>query len=430
MAAGAVKAQLATLGRPALMAIGDSIYNGVRSLTIHAELAALSPPAQVAGALGVPFVVPDYPRPVLFDLEEVLHGVDLMGFKDAVIANAQGWIGERPWSGHLAFDNLSCGGADIASLWEDTAGPHRAELPALLAKVAAHGPVDFVAIAHLWYAINVAFVLNPTQAPGLDALSPLDLVTAREPKALLINIGSNEGLFNAVFTGDVAASKPGIAKIPGLVQQLAARLAKLPASIGTIYFNNLIKPSTIANLMPQSDMFMAPGCGNYIEQNYIPRIGGGTGLKPSAMKDLDMLIADVNAQAKAILTAADPRIRIVDIYRMAAERDGKHGCMPAGAVTVKDGPSTLRLTNVPLLYNFLIGFVRGGLFGLDNMHPTAVGYAVLANAVLDAMGQPQTASFQAAYERDTLLQHPPRLTDLLQMLLGTLGNVGIFKPHL
>ena len=34
------------------MAIGDSIYNGTRSLTTNAELAALSVPAQVARAFG------------------------------------------------------------------------------------------------------------------------------------------------------------------------------------------------------------------------------------------------------------------------------------------------------------------------------------------------------------------------------------------
>ncbi len=36
--------------RPELMAIGDSIYNGTRSLTTNAELARLSVPAQVARA--------------------------------------------------------------------------------------------------------------------------------------------------------------------------------------------------------------------------------------------------------------------------------------------------------------------------------------------------------------------------------------------
>ena len=35
-----------------LMAIGDSIYNGTRSLTTNAELAQLSVPAQVARAFG------------------------------------------------------------------------------------------------------------------------------------------------------------------------------------------------------------------------------------------------------------------------------------------------------------------------------------------------------------------------------------------
>ena len=56
---------------PELMAIGDSVYNGVRSLTIDRVLASHSVPAQVAAAFGWDFVSPDYPRPVLANLEEL-----------------------------------------------------------------------------------------------------------------------------------------------------------------------------------------------------------------------------------------------------------------------------------------------------------------------------------------------------------------------
>ena len=40
--------------RPPAMAIGDSMFNGVRSLTIHDELAAVSPVQQFAEAVGLP----------------------------------------------------------------------------------------------------------------------------------------------------------------------------------------------------------------------------------------------------------------------------------------------------------------------------------------------------------------------------------------
>ena len=59
--------------RPELMAIGDSIYNGTRSLTTNAELARLSVPAQVARAFGWDFKSPAYPFDVLFNLEALFR---------------------------------------------------------------------------------------------------------------------------------------------------------------------------------------------------------------------------------------------------------------------------------------------------------------------------------------------------------------------
>ena len=44
--------------RPELMAIGDSIYNGTRSLTTNAEMAQNAVPAQVARAFGWDFRAP------------------------------------------------------------------------------------------------------------------------------------------------------------------------------------------------------------------------------------------------------------------------------------------------------------------------------------------------------------------------------------
>jgi len=58
---------------PEMMAIGDSLYNGVRSLSINASLAQWSVPAQVARALNIPFTVPEYPRNVVVDMEHWLR---------------------------------------------------------------------------------------------------------------------------------------------------------------------------------------------------------------------------------------------------------------------------------------------------------------------------------------------------------------------
>ena len=48
---------------PDVMAIGASVFNGVRSATITRELAEKSAPAQVARQTGWRLLPPDYPRP-------------------------------------------------------------------------------------------------------------------------------------------------------------------------------------------------------------------------------------------------------------------------------------------------------------------------------------------------------------------------------
>ena len=102
--------------RPELMAIGDSIYNGTRSLTTNAELAALAVPAQVARAFGWNFRTPSYPRDVLFDLEDLFRSgrFDLDGLKQSVLDNAQAWLDQGRWSADDCFDNISIAQTTIA----------------------------------------------------------------------------------------------------------------------------------------------------------------------------------------------------------------------------------------------------------------------------------------------------------------------------
>ena len=75
--------------RPELMAIGDSVYNGTRSLTTNTEMARNAVPAQVARAFGWDFNAPDYPFDVLFNLETIFRTGDfsVRRLKDAVLAN-------------------------------------------------------------------------------------------------------------------------------------------------------------------------------------------------------------------------------------------------------------------------------------------------------------------------------------------------------
>src|SRR5262249_41632626 len=124
-------------------------------------------------------------------------------------------------------------------------------------------------IGELWYALNVCFTLNPLHRPEQARLTQIDQVAARKPRILLVNIGSNEGLFHAAFMGAFdAATLKSVAEIPTKMAALADRLAALPPEVEQIVFNSLVRPRTASNLMTRED-FPKP-TGEAYFTSYIP----------------------------------------------------------------------------------------------------------------------------------------------------------------
>lgn len=97
------------------------------------------------------------------------------------------------------------GGAAIASLWEETEQTYLASLSSLTTRLQDQtlGIRELAGtIGQLWYALNTCNTLNPRHRPEQANKSQLAQVADRQPRILLINIGSNEGLFTAGFAGD------------------------------------------------------------------------------------------------------------------------------------------------------------------------------------------------------------------------------------
>ena len=71
----------------------------------------------------------------------------------------------------------------------------------------------------------------------------------------------------------------------------------------------------------------------------------------------------------------------------------------------------------------------GGFAGLDNMHPTIPGYAVIADVVLAALGRGSVQTDKAAaYAADTLLNNVRGLPLLIaEIELSLLGAFGVFR---
>lgn len=435
---------LAGYVRPPVMAIGDSMSNGVRSLTIRDELAAISPVQQFVEAVGLPFNRPAYPREVLFDLEDIARqGItSLFSLQAVVMKNAKAWLTAKPKTKPLFHDNLSCAGADWSDMFDRRGGDARTEARAAYAQLKASDNLDLGAAARLWFSINDAFLLDPNAGSAFaetSQLSQLEQVASRLPERLLVNIGANEGLFRFGMLGAYDNTDLDFATCSGaqeIVRQ-AKRLgqflaAHLRSDLKLVYFNTLIRPRAVPNLAPyQDEDFIANATrkalnGKYYNE-YSTKVALRAPVTPKAMKAYDQVIRTANDEAvKAIrneLAGTPVTLVPVDLYTAIDQYDSKHYGDSRAIEIKKAGKLVKRITNLPFASSPLK--FQGGIAGLDNMHPSAVGYAAIANEMVRAYNAAEGATsalidLQAAYRKDSLLKSPPKKWEALNSLISTL----------
>lgn len=409
--------------RPEMMAIGDSLYQGVRSLTIKRGLNQLSAPAQAAEALGIRgrFSCPDPDRPVLIDMERWLKLVpDLKKIKKDLGKSADYWF-SRPKSpsGRLLFENVAVASTVIADLTEQTwrtADDYLKALPAGAKGKIKKLKFDGLDLAMIVQSLNARFTLNPSGREAFKDLSQVGLVAARMPKRLLVNIGSNNGLWKVCFD-----AKTGRMSYKAEIKRLAQALNALPPEVEQIYFNNLALPRTVPNLMPLPSKCewqegKKPGAGKYYA-HYENRFGIGYGrLTGRQLAKLDDHVRAVNADIRKILMDAfdnKQRLHIVDMEDLLLGFDAKHQKRTAKNVLRLKNKKTL--TNVTIEAGLTGSFRRGGFMGLDGMHPTVPGYGVMAQRVLDTIAaaepsvRPRKIDLDRAFEQDKLLGDMPNI---------------------
>jgi hypothetical protein len=410
------------------MAIGDSLYQGVRSLSFTSVLGRLSPPAQVAAALGQKLQTPNPGVPILFDLEQMIRGggaIHLAAMARTVaLANAQVWTAGDQWSQFSAFDNIAVGGAEIDSLHTDTYAVYWPKIPGLVQRITAQALPDLKAIWDLWYALNVCFTLNPQQRDDQAQASQIEQVLRRQPRTVLVNIGSNEGLFDAGFLGNLSDDIfKSIKAIPDKMAVVGERLAALPPDT-VIAVNSLVRPRCAANLMPSPEtMTHYPGDG-YFAAYGARLVSTQQPITGARLKAFDEAVQEVNGSVEARLRGQlGDRLRWVDLYAATTQYDGKH--YADRTVPVLHDGSLQSLRNVPLFALFGHRF-GGGLAGLDNMHPSGVGYAKIADAVLAALGATVSTDKATAFAADTLLMAVPGDLTFVQMELPAIASVATF----
>jgi lysophospholipase L1-like esterase len=430
--------------RPPVMAIGDSMSNGVRSLTIHDELAALSPVQQFVEAVGLSMTRPLYPRPVLFDLEEMARqGItSLFSLQAAVMKNGKAWLTAKPKSKPLFHDNLSCAGADWSDMFDRRGGDARTEARNAYAQLQASDNFELGAAARLWFSINDAFLLDPNAGTAFaetSQLSQLDQVASRLPERLLVNIGANEGLFRFGMLGAYDNTDLDFATCAGaqeIVKQ-ARRLgqflaAHLKNDLKFVYFNTLIRPRAVPNLAPYHDQdFLANATRKALNGKYYSEYSTKVALRapvtPVAMKAYDQVIKTANdsaVQAIADELAGTPiKLVPVDLYDAIEQFDSKHYGDGRAIEIRKAGKLVKRITNLPFASSVMK--FQGGIAGLDNMHPSAIGYAAIANEMIAAYNAAEGADadlidLKSVYRKDSLLRSPPKSWEPLNSLVSTL----------
>lgn len=407
--------------QPALMAIGDSLFNGVRSLTINGVMAQWSAPAQLAKALGVQdFAVPDYPRNVALNFENWVSKIlNIPNILKDIDDNVAFWNTTPPSpSGAKSFDNIAIASAVYSDLYLRTANMAQGEISKINARIAANQATNIDSLRDFFFAFNTRFLLNPSGDPNFENLTPLKLVGAREPKRLIVSIGHNNGLWDMAFGAQPCAGLWAKAPLFGpddktQLDTLLAQLLALPASIGNIYLNALPHPGCPAALMP------IPG------GKYENRFGFTYGVLTDAqVAKNDQIIDELNAYIAA--KTKGTRIHIVPVDKVLDAYDFKRNPQ-AKTVPTPDGRS---------LTNLMIDETwdgdddmqwSGGLMGLDGMHLTFVGYNIMAKAILDVMQavegdgvkQGDLPSVDEALAADKLLSKFPNTWDeVMNLWLG------------
>jgi hypothetical protein len=442
--------------KPKLMAIGDSLPQGCRNLSIKASYCLQSWPARLAQTQGWFFASPDHHNPVLFDLEAEVRRLDpiflspanlaFAGLPGRILGNFERWQKRPGGSASECFDNLSVAGFQVHDLYSCTS----ARSDAFIKRVAAGGPVAVLnpnTLGDLHLAINSRFVLNPQEKSAYAGFSPLDWIEHREPETLLVQIGHNHGLFGFGFSAkDQNSITQGDYEGRDYWQQwdeVARRLANLPSSVQRILVVLLPKVGAVAELHPTSKQ-RVNGYAPAYEPRLLPVPHTLTGLR---VAEVDAEIRRTNVRIESLVRSAasiagtEARLIFLDAYAAIDSLDFKNSLKPSSRLKIDNGVllDNCYLDGRPALPNPFRGeLIAGGYMSIDGMHASGVGYADIASRALTALKLPQTPAdrkklLRQAFSEDTLLSNYPIELDGLVRLAAiarTLMRANHFFPKI
>lgn len=473
--------------RPLLMAIGDSFLNGMRSMSMTNELAALSIPAAVGRALAdqpgfAPFVPAQYPRPMLIDVEAELRthihsriplqaGVELLGsvgrITEGVRRNAFDWahdfaIGEQNTPDR--FDNIAVAGARLPDLFGTTFAQVRdrwslmqAAMTAKTSPLAWGGTLpesdpytddrayddqprpqkgDITALDHGWsvadmhVTANMRHLMNPGERPGLEDFRIVDIVKARKPRILLLDIGPNHGMSDICMGGKGERGAARFRRFATLWPRCAEELAEVE-DLGILVVLLPPMPSQVPALMPpQGDDPQAQPApmdpGTYFGE-YVSAMSFGAPIfyTGAMVKDFDAAAQEARTALRVATVKAfadsPTRVVFIDLAELIGRHDLKHGRgTPFRPI---DSPFGFDNRCIGDLSSLLASQwkPRGGIGSLDNFHPTTLGYRYVAAEVIRRIRDVEPLwvkrDVDVVVAGDRLLGDPPRPALALLSLL-------------
>lgn len=446
----ALAADFAGSNRPEMMAFGDSLYNGVQSLRINWWLAEWSAPSLIAIRLGLieerygdrngrrRFYAPQYPSSGANPAETIDYGFNLEGLPSGGfrLLKLAAMIGRQDkLLTHLAdqyeppnrrpfVDNISFSGANSTDLEGWTAGDFRNQARIARAQMKSGILPKFKKLGDAFTFSNATFVLNPMRNPCVEAMTPLDQIVFRQPRRLFINLGANNGIFRAAFSGasvteptcdaNEPRSASGKVRCDGtihhfLTQRLVADLRSMgerliaEPGVEVVYVNGISRPSRPANVVVEkgdggqiayhTDLFTRKDIPN-------AQMTAADNAADDANAAIQRLLGELNEKARS--AGAGPRFIYVDVDKAFERRDYKRcvaeqsaeACEPKRVfieATRFNIPKSQSLDNRPMIAagsdglaygkNFDPKIQQGGLFSFDNMHLSSIGYELMTEAV-------------------------------------------------
>ncbi|HEY5551145.1 MAG TPA: hypothetical protein VIK52_04610 [Opitutaceae bacterium] len=439
---------------PELMVIGDSLPQGCRSLTVTKEFCAASYSAQATKLAGIKFTPPAHPRPILFNLEDIAHFLIFKGLQayfGGVSSNYAKWINDfsAKQNTEVFFDNLAVTGATL----EDVLGLQAqfnptypsfgtAELAEAYLQKFPNLELrrDLKIIGDLHTATNSRYVLNPGNVRARNRWSQLDWVRERQPHNLIVHVGHNNGLYAIGREGDIKDWRENwtqtAAPAPELYQRMIDRLAsELPET--RVLFIGLPKVGVVANLMPYGQARLA-GDKNYFAF-YETQFPFKTVVPGERIRQADIEIAAVNADLESRVARADNgagRLQFFSAFDFFERLDYKN----LGESPVRIGETSITNLYLDGIFTRKPGrasasgpryhweFENGGLQSIDGMHPTSIGYALLAFEIHEwltgqRLGPAAIARhLKAVLRGESLVWQFPQGFDALRRLLEKFGH--------